>query len=168
MLDATAFICYPGAASVYLASAGDLQPTEDIMVGNRSRSYQSHRIDAPLDHSQGQFHCHFLPAHCGPYLNSIAGFWRVLQDAIGAGRCFPDLHQLCQRTRQGLVAHQERPIYVLLWQWMPPRTSWALRTGLQFVPQPGPPSPMCASCMLPRSATTPRMNLPIWEHDHYP
>ncbi len=53
----------------------------------------------------------FLPAHCGPHLNPIEGFWRVMKDAIGAGRCFPDLHQLYQRTRHVLMAHQERPIY---------------------------------------------------------
>src|SRR5262249_12391894 len=56
---------------------------KDIMVSERSRSHQSHRLDATLDHSQGQLHYHFLPAHCGPYLNSIEGFWRVLQAAIG-------------------------------------------------------------------------------------
>ena len=42
---------------------------------------------------------------------NIEGFWRVLKDRIGAGRCFSDLHQLYQRTRRVLMAHQERPIY---------------------------------------------------------
>src|SRR4029450_13173344 len=41
----------------------------------------------------------------------IEGFWRVMKDAIGAGRGFADLHQLYQRTRQVLMTHHERPIY---------------------------------------------------------
>jgi DDE superfamily endonuclease len=67
------------------------------------------------DHYQGKFRFHFLPAHCGHHLNPIEGFWRVMKDAIGAGRCFPDLHQLYHRTRQVLMAHQERPIYAFHW-----------------------------------------------------
>ena len=63
----------------------------------------------------GKFRFHFLPAHCGHHLNPIEGFWRVMKDTIGAGRCFPDLHQLYQRTRQVLMAHQERPIYEFHW-----------------------------------------------------
>ena len=46
---------------------------------------------------------------------NIEGFWRVMKDTIGAGRCFPALHQLYQRTRQVLMAHQERPIYAFHW-----------------------------------------------------
>jgi hypothetical protein len=46
---------------------------------------------------------------------NIEGFWRVMKDAIGAGRRFPDLHQLYQRTRQVLMAHQERPMYAFHW-----------------------------------------------------
>ena len=38
-----------------------------------------------------------------------------MKDTIGAGRCFPDLRQLYQRTRQVLMAHQERPIYAFHW-----------------------------------------------------
>lgn len=59
--------------------------------------------------------CHFLPAHCGHHLNLIEGFWRVMKDAIGASRCFPDLHQRYHRARQVLMAHQERPIYAFHW-----------------------------------------------------
>jgi hypothetical protein len=33
---------------------------------------------------------------------NIEGFWRVMKDTIGAGRCFPALHLLYQRTRQVL------------------------------------------------------------------
>jgi hypothetical protein len=38
-----------------------------------------------------------------------------MKDTIGAGRCFPDLRQLYQRTRRVLTAHQERPIYEFHW-----------------------------------------------------
>jgi len=38
-----------------------------------------------------------------------------MKDVIGAGRCFPDLPQLYRRTRQVLMAHQERPIYAFHW-----------------------------------------------------
>jgi len=41
---------------------------------------------------------------------NIEGFWRVMKDAIGAGRCLRDLAQLYQRIRQVLMTHQERPI----------------------------------------------------------
>ena len=46
---------------------------------------------------------------------NIEGFWRVMKDTISAGRCFPDLLQLYQRTRRVLMAHQERPIYEFHW-----------------------------------------------------
>jgi len=38
-----------------------------------------------------------------------------MKDTIGAGRCFPDLLQLSQRTRRVLMAHHERPIYEFHW-----------------------------------------------------
>ena len=41
---------------------------------------------------------------------NIEGFWRVMKDTSGAGRCFADLHLFYQRTRQVLMAHHERPI----------------------------------------------------------
>ena len=56
-----------------------------------------------------------LPAHSGHHLNPIEGFWRRMKEVIGAGRCFEDLHQLYQRTRQVLWNHQERPIYEFSW-----------------------------------------------------
>jgi hypothetical protein len=46
---------------------------------------------------------------------NIEGFWRVMKEVIGAGRCFEDLPQLYRRTRQVLMAHQERPIYEFSW-----------------------------------------------------
>jgi hypothetical protein len=39
----------------------------------------------------------------------------VMKDAVGAGRCFPNLHQLYHRTRRVLMAHRERPIYEFHW-----------------------------------------------------
>ena len=51
-----------------------------------------------------------------------------MQDTSGAGRRFADLHQLYQRTRQVRMAHQERPIYALHWEPIPPRTLQVLLT----------------------------------------
>jgi transposase len=88
---------------------------EVVMVVDRSGIHRAHKLDATLEHYQGKLRLHFLPAHCGHHLNPIEGFWRVLKDTIGAGRCFSDLQQLYQRTRQVLMAHQERPIYEFHW-----------------------------------------------------
>jgi len=88
---------------------------EVVMVVDRSGIHRAHKLDATLEHYHGKLRFHFLPAHCGHHLNPIEGFWRVMKDTIGAGRCFPDLHQLYQRTRQVLMAHQERPIYAFHW-----------------------------------------------------
>ena len=51
----------------------------------------------------------------GHHLNPIEGFWRRMKEVIGARQCFEDLHQLYQRTRQVLDAHQQRPIYEFSW-----------------------------------------------------
>jgi transposase len=88
---------------------------EVVMVVDRSGIHRAHKLDATLDHYHGKFRFHFLPAHCGHHLNPIEGFWRVMKEAIGAGRCFTDLHWLYQRTRQVLMRHQERPIYAFHW-----------------------------------------------------
>jgi len=88
---------------------------EGVMVVDRSGIHRAHKLDATLEHYHGKFRFHFLPAHCGHHLNPIEGFWRVMKDTIGAGRCFPNLPQLYQRTRQVLMAHQERPIYEFHW-----------------------------------------------------
>jgi len=88
---------------------------EVVMVVDRSGIHRAQKLDATLDHYQGTFRFHCLPAHCGHHLNPIEGFWRVMKDAIGAGRCFPDLHQLYQRTRHVLMAHQGRPIDAFHW-----------------------------------------------------
>ena len=88
---------------------------EVVMVVDRSGIHRAHKLASTLEHWHGRFRLHLLPAHCGHHLNPIEGFWRVMKDAIGAGRCFADLHQLYQRTRQVLMAHQERPIYEFHW-----------------------------------------------------
>ena len=89
--------------------------TEVVMVVDRSGLHRAHKLDATLDHYQGKFRFHCLPAHCGHHLTPIEGFWRVMKDVIGAGRCFLDLPQLYQRTRHVLMAHQERPMYAFHW-----------------------------------------------------
>jgi transposase len=81
-----------------------------VLVVDRSGIHRAHKLDTTLDHYRGKFRWHFLPAHCGHHLNPIEGFWRVMKDTIGAGRCFYDLSQLSKRTRQVLMAHQERSI----------------------------------------------------------
>jgi DDE superfamily endonuclease len=86
-----------------------------VMVVDRSGIHRAHKLDTTFGHyhGKGRFHC--LPAHCGHHLNPIEGFWRVMKDAIGAGRGFAALHQFYQRTRHVLMAHQERPIYECHW-----------------------------------------------------
>jgi hypothetical protein len=88
---------------------------EVVMVVDRSGIHRAHKLDATLDHYPGKLQLHWLPAHCGHHLNPIAGFWRTMKDAIGAGQCLRDLHQRYQRTRRVLMAHQERPIYEFHW-----------------------------------------------------
>ena len=86
-----------------------------VMVVDRSGIHRAHKLDTTFEHYDGKLRFHFLPAHCGHHLNPIEGFWRVMKDTIGAGRGFANLHQLYQRTRQVLMAHQERPIYAFHW-----------------------------------------------------
>jgi hypothetical protein len=86
-----------------------------VMVADRSGIHRAHKLDSTLEHYNGKLQLHLLPAHCGHHLNPIEGFWRTMKDAIGAGRCLSDLHQLYKRTRQVLMAHQEQPIYAFSW-----------------------------------------------------
>ena len=86
-----------------------------VMVVDRSGIHRAHKLDPTFDHYQGKLRFHFFPPPCGHHLNPIEGFWRVMKDAVGAGRSFADLHRLYQRTRQVLMAHQERPIYEFHW-----------------------------------------------------
>jgi transposase len=88
---------------------------EVVLVVDWSGIHRAHKLDAPFNHYHGTWRLHFLPAHCGHHLNPIEGFWRVMKDTMGAGRCFRDLSALYQRTRQVLMAHQERPIYEFHW-----------------------------------------------------
>ena len=88
---------------------------EVVMVADRSGIHRAHKLASTLTHWHEQFRLHLLPAHCGHHLNPIEGFWRVMKDAIGAGRCFADLQRLYRRTRQVLMRHQERPIYTFHW-----------------------------------------------------
>ena len=81
-----------------------------VMVVDRSGIHRAHKLDTTFDHYDGKLRFHFLPAHCGHHLNPIEGFWRVMKDCIGAGRCFADLQLLYHRTRQVLMAHQERHV----------------------------------------------------------
>jgi len=89
--------------------------TEGVMVVDRRGSHRAHQLDVPLAPYHKTWRCHCFPAHGGHHLNPIEGVWRVMKDPIGAGRWFTDLRQLDQRTRQGLMAHQERPIYAFHW-----------------------------------------------------
>jgi len=84
--------------------------TEGVMGVDRNGIPRAHTLDAPLAPSQGTWRFHCFPAHGGPHLHPLEGFWRVLKDASGAGRCVPDVQQLSQRARHGLMAHQERPM----------------------------------------------------------
>jgi hypothetical protein len=86
-----------------------------VMVVDRSGLQRAHKLDTTFDHYDGQLRFHFFPAHCGHHLNPIEGFGRVMQDCIGAGRCFANRHLLDQRARQVLLAHQERPNYEFHW-----------------------------------------------------
>src|SRR4029434_3021938 len=95
---------------------------EVLMVVDRRGIHRAHKLASTLPHWHEQFRLYLLPARCGHHLHPIEGFWRVMKDRIGAGRCFPDLHQLYQRTRRVLMAHQERPIYAFHWRPILPRT----------------------------------------------
>src|SRR5512145_2649644 len=86
-----------------------------VMVVDRSGIHRAHKLDTTFDHYDGKLRFHVLPAHGGHHLNPIEGFWRVMKDTIGAGRCFADLLLLYQRTRHVLMAHHERPIYEFHW-----------------------------------------------------
>ena len=88
---------------------------EVVMVADRSGIHRAKKLASTLTHWHEQCRWHLLPAHGGHHLNPLEGFWRVLKDRIGAGRGFPDLPQLYQRTRRVLTAHQARPIYEFHW-----------------------------------------------------
>lgn len=82
-------------------------PTEKkgVLVVDRSGMHHARKLTSTLEHYKDQCALHCLPAHSGHPRNPIEGFWRRMQEVIGAGRCFEDLPQLYQRTRQVLMAH---------------------------------------------------------------
>jgi DDE superfamily endonuclease len=88
---------------------------EGVMVADRSGIHRAKKLASTLVHWHGRCRLHLLPARCGHHFNPMEGFWRVMKDTIGAGRCFPDLPQLYHRTRRVLMAHYERPIYTFRW-----------------------------------------------------
>jgi len=78
--------------------------------GRRSqRIHRAHKLDGdprPLPQHVS------LPLLTSPLWAPTSPHRRLLARDEGqdrAGRCFPDLHQLYQRTRRVLMAHQERP-----------------------------------------------------------
>ena len=86
-----------------------------VMVVDRSGMHRARTLASTLEHDKEKVALHFLPAHSGHHLNPIEGFWRRMKEVIGAGRCFEAFPQLYRRTRQVLMAHQERPIYACSW-----------------------------------------------------
>jgi transposase len=70
--------------------------TEVVMVVDRSGIHRAHKLDATLDHAHGTLRCHYLPAHGGHHLTPIEGFWRVMKNAMGAGRGWRELPALSQ------------------------------------------------------------------------
>jgi hypothetical protein len=88
---------------------------EGVMVVDRSGLHRAHTRASTLAHGQGRFRLQLLPARGGHHLNPMEGFWRVLKDKRGAGRCVPDLQQLYWRVRRVFMAHHEQPIYAFRW-----------------------------------------------------
>jgi hypothetical protein len=88
---------------------------EVVMVADRSGSHRAHKLASTLAPWPARLRLPLLPARCGHHLHPMEGCWRVLQERLGAGRCFPALHQLYQRTRRVLMGHQGRPIYAFHW-----------------------------------------------------
>jgi hypothetical protein len=89
--------------------------TAGVMGVARRGRHRAPTLDAPRNHSRDTLRFHGFPAPCGPHLTPIEGCWRVRKDALGAGRCCSALQQLSWRPRQGLMAHQERPLYAFHW-----------------------------------------------------
>ena len=90
-------------------------PMPVVMVADRSGIHRAKALASTLEHDQGPCRLELLPARAGHHLNPIEGFWRVMKEAIGAGRYFADIQQLYQRTRRVLLNHQADPIYRFSW-----------------------------------------------------
>src|SRR5262245_56499944 len=83
---------------------------EVVMVADRSWIHPAHMLASTLVHWHEQFRLH-LPSPNRRYSDlPIEGFWRVMKDRMSAGRCFPDLHQLYQRTRRVLMAQDRQSV----------------------------------------------------------
>jgi transposase len=67
---------------------------EVVMVADRSGIHRAHRLASTLTHGHEPLRWPLVPAPGGHHLNPLEGFWRVMKDRLGAGRCFPDLPQL--------------------------------------------------------------------------
>jgi len=90
-------------------------PMPVVMVADRSGIHRAKALASTREHDQGPCRLELLPARAGHHLNPIEGFWRVMKEAIGAGRCFDHIQQLYQRTRRVLLNHQADPIYHCSW-----------------------------------------------------
>jgi hypothetical protein len=100
--------------------------TQGGMGVARSGIHRARTWASTLAPSQDKCEWHCLPAHSAHHLHPIEGFWRRMKEGMGAGRCFESVHQLYQRPRHVLRAHQERPIYEVSWELIPPQTSRVL------------------------------------------
>jgi len=89
--------------------------TAVVLGVERSGRQRAHQRDTPCDHDAGPGRWPCLPAPGGPHRKPSAGCWRVRQDVMGAGRCCSARPPLSWRTRQVLMAYQERPLSALHW-----------------------------------------------------
>jgi DDE superfamily endonuclease len=95
---------------------GQHAPALQVVRGvDRSGIHRAKALQAPFVHDQERFRLPLLPARAGHHLNPMEGFWRVMKDTIGAGRCFAEFPQLYQRTRRVLLTPQEQPISHFSW-----------------------------------------------------
>jgi hypothetical protein len=97
-----------------------------VMVVARRGLHRAPQLASTRAHWRAQCRWPGFPAPGDHPRHPMEGFWRVLKDWSGAGRCVLDLHQLYQRTRRGLMAHQEQPISAFHWSQIPPQTQWEL------------------------------------------
>jgi hypothetical protein len=61
--------------------------TPVVMVVDRSGIHRAKALRTTWVHYQGCFRLQLLPARAGHYLDPIEGFWRVMKDTLGVGRC---------------------------------------------------------------------------------
>jgi hypothetical protein len=93
-----------------------------VLGGDRSGRPRAHTLAATRAPGRARLRLQGWPARCGHPLHPLEGFGRVLQDGLRAGRCFPALQPLSQRTRRVLMAPQEQPISAFHGAQIPPRT----------------------------------------------